>query len=101
MKSRGKFSIQSKMSVFGTGIAGVLLYDLWTNFGCWLAWYPHTPSGLALCYTLTIPFTLWHLVSTSIAIALVLLPVMHFNESKLLKTEIITEPARSKAHTLN
>lgn len=46
------------------GAGGVILYDIWTNFGCWLGWYPHSLEGLMLCYTLAIPFTLWHLLST-------------------------------------
>ena len=89
LKSRGAFCMQRKSMIFGTGIAGVLLYDLWTNFGCWLLWYPHTVKGLILCYTLAIPFTLWHLLSTSLAIAFVVLPVVylkeHWTDIKMLK----------------
>ena len=89
LKSRGAFCVQRKSMIFGTGIAGVLLYDLWTNFGCWLLWYPHTVKGLILCYTLAIPFTLWHLLSTSLAIAFVVLPVVylkeHWTDIKMLK----------------
>ena len=89
LKSRGDFCMQRKSMIFGIGIAGVLLYDLWTNFGCWLLWYPHTVKGLILCYTLAIPFTLWHLLSTSLAIAFVVLPVVylkeHWTDIKMLK----------------
>ncbi len=80
LKSRGAFCMQRKSMIFSIGIAGVLLYDLWTNFGCWLLWYPHTVKGLTLCYTLAIPFTLWHLLSTSLAIAFVVLPVVYLKE---------------------
>jgi len=83
LKSRGMFCMQRKSMIFGTGIAGVLLYDLWTNFGCWLLWYPHTIKGLILCYTLAIPFTLWHLLSMSLAITFVILPVVYIKEHEI------------------
>ncbi|HDO19252.1 MAG TPA: hypothetical protein ENG74_00840 [Thermoplasmatales archaeon] len=77
---RNPLSLKNIPTFFGAGIAGVLLYDLWTNFGCWLGWYPHTVEGLLLCYTLAIPFTLWHLLSTSIAIMATLVPVAYLCE---------------------
>ena len=90
LKSKGIFCMQRKSLIFGTGMAGVLMYDIWTNFGCWLLWYPHTIKGLILCYTLAIPFTLWHLLSTGLAITFVILPVLYIKEhgisSKLVRS---------------
>lgn len=39
-------------------LSGSLLFYLITNFGVWLVGnlYPHTLSGLVLCYTLALPF---------------------------------------------
>ncbi len=61
----------------GFGLLSVLAYDAWTNFGTWVGWYPHTLHGLILCFTLAIPFTLWHIVSMSIALPLASLPLEH------------------------
>ena len=74
--------------IFGAGIGSVLLYDFWTNFGCWLGWYPPNLSGLMLCYTLSIPFTLWHLLSTTIAIAVIVLPIVYLKEHKDAKIDL-------------
>ncbi|MCD6542199.1 MAG: hypothetical protein J7K38_02615 [Thermoplasmata archaeon] len=85
LKSRKGFNLQSKYLILGTGIAGVLLYDLWTNFGCWLLWYPHTVEGLILCYTLAIPFTLWHLLSTTLSVTFIVLPIAYLKETKTIR----------------
>jgi hypothetical protein len=54
----------------GIGIGGVLLYDAWTNVGWWLGpYYPHTLDGLVLCFTVALPFTVWHLLSTGLILA--------------------------------
>ena len=68
----------SAVSIFqlaGLGVGSVLMYDVWTNFGCWLGWYPHTLGGLATCFTVALPFMLWHLVSATVAVTAVALPV--------------------------
>jgi len=85
LKSRKGFNLQSKYLLLGTGIAGVLLYDLWTNFGCWLLWYPHTVEGLILCYTLAMPFTLWHLLSTTLSVTFIILPIAYLKETKTIR----------------
>ena len=85
LKSRKGFNLQSKYLLLGTGIAGVLLYDIWTNFGCWLLWYPHTVEGLILCYTLAIPFTLWHLLSTTLSVTFIILPIAYLKETKTIR----------------
>ena len=102
LKSRGKFNPQSKSLIFGTGVAGVLLYDLWTNFGCWLAWYPHTFDGLVLCYTLAIPFTLWHLLSTTVAMVAIVLPIVYLKEHNVLKPSSSPKPTKKPiAHVIH
>jgi hypothetical protein len=88
LKSKNKLTIQRTPLIFGAGIGSVLLYDLWTNFGCFLGWYPHTISGLTLCYTISIPFTLWHLLSTTIAITVIVLPIIYLKEHKDVKINL-------------
>jgi len=75
VKSKHSLSIKKIPIAIGAGIAGILVYDIWTNFGCFLGWYPKTFAGLTTCYTAAIPFTLWHLLSTTIALTLVLIPI--------------------------
>ncbi len=66
------------------GVIGILLYDIWTNFGTWLGgWYAYSWEGLILCYTKALPFMFWHLLSTTIAIALVIVPIIYLKENKL------------------
>ncbi len=92
LKIKNKFTIQKTPLIFGASIGSVLLYDLWTNFGCWLGWYPHNLQGLSLCYTLAIPFTLWHLLSTTIAITVIVLPILYLKEHKFIKLDYSTKP---------
>jgi len=70
----------------GYGMLSVIAYDIWTNFGSWLAWYPRTIDGIILCYTVAIPFMLWHLISTAIALPLASVPFeyakLHVAEEK-------------------
>ena len=92
LKIKNKFTIQKTPLIFGASIGSVLLYDLWTNFGCWIGWYPHNLQGLSLCYTLAIPFTLWHLLSTTIAITVIVLPILYLKEHKFIKLDYSTKP---------
>ena len=46
----------------GGSVWSVLLYDAWTNFGFFLAFYPQNLAGLTACYFNAIPFTLGHLM---------------------------------------
>ena len=87
LKIKNKITTRRTPLIFVAGIGSVLLYDLWTNFGCWLGWYPHNLSGLYLCYTLAIPFTLWHLLSTTIAITIIVLPILYLKEHKIIKSD--------------
>jgi hypothetical protein len=70
-------------TILGGSIGAILLYDVFTNFGSWLGWYPHTLQGLTLCYTLAVPFTLWHLLSTTIALTMIIVPVMYLQKQGL------------------
>jgi hypothetical protein len=77
-------SSQSVIKIMGIGIGSILIYDLWTNFGWWLGpYFPHTLDGLLLCYTLAIPFMIWHLVSTSILLLTISFPLVYFANHSL------------------
>lgn len=93
LKSKQSLTIKKAPMIIGSGIAGILIYDLWTNFGCWLGWYPHTIQGLTTCYTVAIPFTLWHLITTTIALTVVIIPLTLLNKD----TDINIKPL--KKHT--
>jgi len=73
LKAKKSLTMRHVPRILGAGIGGILLYDIWTNFGVWLGgWYTHTWGGLALCFTYALPFMFWHLLSTTIAMALVI-----------------------------
>ena len=83
--------------VLGVGIAGILIYDIWTNFGTFLGgWYSHTWEGFVLCYTNALPFMLWHLLSTTIAMAVVIVPIIYLKEKKINIPEFKINPLERK-----
>ena len=84
LKSKNKFTIKKTPLLFGSSVLSVLIYDLWTNFGSFLGWYPKTFSGLSMCYTVAIPFTMWHLLSTTIAFGLIVMPILYIREKERL-----------------
>ena len=43
-------------SIFATTVFGALVFFVITNFGVWLAWYPHTAAGFVNCYVRALPF---------------------------------------------
>ncbi|RLF27845.1 MAG: hypothetical protein DRN01_01410 [Thermoplasmata archaeon] len=92
LQSKTKLSLKKTPLILGVGVGGVLLYDLWTNFGCWLGWYPHNLSGLALCYTVAIPFTLWHILSTTMILSATIIPILYLKEHGILKIEHTIKP---------
>lgn len=84
--------------LLGAGVLGVVSYDLWTNFGFWLGFsklgfYPQTVEGLVIVYIGGIPTMLWHLLSASIAMTLVALPLVYFKEYEFLAKKFVSNPA--------
>jgi ABC-type proline/glycine betaine transport system permease subunit len=43
-------------NIFLATVLSAALFFIITNFGVWLAWYPHTWEGLSSCYVRAIPF---------------------------------------------
>ncbi|MGQ9788243.1 MAG: DUF6580 family putative transport protein [Candidatus Hadarchaeaceae archaeon] len=67
-------SMKNKLSAFDrfkkllykttlTAAVGILIFDVWTAFGCWLGWGEKSIAGLIAIYLAQIPFTLYHLAS--------------------------------------
>ena len=84
LKTKKSLAVKRIPRILGMGIGGILLYDIWTNFGTWLGgWYTHTWEGLALCYTNALPFMLWHLLSTTITMMIVIVPIIYLKEHKV------------------
>jgi hypothetical protein len=42
--------------ILGATLFSALLFFVITNFGVWLAWYPHTLEGVTTCFIKAIPF---------------------------------------------
>ena len=84
LKAKNILKIKYVPRVLGFGLGGILVYDLWTNFGTWLGgWYTHTWEGLALCYINALPFMFWHLLSTMLAITLIITPIIYLKEHNI------------------
>lgn len=97
MKSRDILKIERIPTILGAGVGGVLLYDIWTNFGVWLGgWYSYNFDGLVLCYTMALPFMFWHLLSTTIAISLTIIPIVYLKEHGLRLPEFSIKPYEKK-----
>ena len=83
-KNKLAFNAKSVAMTVGLSASAVIIYDLWTNFGWWLGpYYPHNLQGLALCYTLALPFFIWHLLSTAVATTIVAFPLLYLKEQAL------------------
>jgi hypothetical protein len=97
LKRKNQINYKCLPRVFGIGIVGILSYDIWTNFGTWLGgWYPHTWDGLIICYTKALPFMFWHLLSTTVAILFVIVPIIYLKEHKLEIPEFKIKPIEEK-----
>jgi len=97
LKTKKNLSVSHIPRILGAGIGAILLYDIWTNFGTWLGgWYTHTWEGLALCYTKALPFMFWHLLSTAIAMTLVLVPIVYLIEHKITIPDFQIKPFEKK-----
>jgi hypothetical protein len=97
LKTKNSFTMTRIPRIFGAGIAGILIYDIWTNFGTWLGgWYTHTWEGLILCYTKALPFMFWHLLSTTIAMAIIIVPLVYLKENKLTISQFNVKPLENK-----
>ena len=97
LKKKKSLTIKHVPRILGLGVGGILLYDIWTNFGTWLGgWYTHTWEGLALCYTRALPFMFWHLLSTTIAMVLIIVPMIYLKEHKLTIPEFQIKPLENK-----
>ena len=49
---------KSASNILFVSLLGSIIFFITTNFAVWIfsEWYPHTPSGLMLSYTMAIPF---------------------------------------------
>jgi len=43
-------------NIFAASILSAVLFFIITNFGVWIAWYPHTIQGFSSCFINAIPF---------------------------------------------
>jgi len=96
-KRKSEFNRMFIPKILGAGILGILFYDIWTNFGFWLAYsklgfYPQNLNGLATVYIGGIPAMVWHLLSTALTITLVAIPLVYLKEHKILKKNLVLKP---------
>jgi len=83
--------------ILGASALGIVFYDLWSNFGFWLAYsklgfYPQNVDGLAMVYIGGIPSMIWHLLSTTLAIAFVAMPIFYLKEHGLISKTLVLKP---------
>jgi hypothetical protein len=100
LKTKNSFKIKKTPSIIGFSLIGVLFFDIWTNFGCWLGWYPHNIEGLSLCFTVALPFMFWHLLSTAVLLTVIILPLTYLNEKELINFNYSINPFEKHVTTL-
>jgi len=98
VKKKPARSLSTVPFLMGAGVLGVLFYDLWTNLGFWLTyskmgWYPQTIEGLATVIIGGIPSMVWHLLSISIVIGLVSVPLFVWKKQEFFTTRKTSHPA--------
>ena len=98
-KKKSKLNKAFIPKIFGAGIVGIVIYDLWTNFGFWLSFsrlYPNylspTFSGLIQAYTWGIPMMIWHILSGLITITIFAVPLILLKEHKIFQTDYTLKP---------
>jgi hypothetical protein len=97
LKTKNQLTIRNVPKILGAGIGAILLYDIWTNFGVWLGgWYSYSWSGLVTCFTFALPFMFWHLLSTTITIAIVIIPIIYLKEQDVKIPEFKINPLENK-----
>lgn len=98
LKTKNGLTIERIPRILGVGVLGILLYDIWTNFGVWLQGfgYAHTFQGLVLCYIYALPFMFWHLLSTTLAITVVIIPIVYLKERQISLPEFSIHPFEKK-----
>ena len=75
--------LRNLVFVGGLGIAFVLMYDMWTNFGWWYIMYPHTTTTLSMVYLAGIPFMIYHLISGIVTFIFIGTPVLTMVEKRI------------------
>jgi len=96
-KRKIKFEVKYIPKFLGIGFIGIIIYDLWTNFGFWLSYsqlgfYPQTIFGLMTVFVGGLPFMLWHILSFSIILTIILIPIIHFKSLSKISYDIILKP---------
>jgi hypothetical protein len=96
-RKKSKLNMMFVPKLLGAGVVGIVIYDLWTNFGFWLAYsklgyYPQTIEGLGTVYLGGVPFMVWHLLSTSVALAVIIIPLMYLKKHEILTKEFVVKP---------
>lgn len=98
-KKKSKLNKAFIPKIFGAGIVGIIIYDLWTNFGFWLSFsrlYPDylspTISGLITAYTWGMPMMIWHIISGSIAITIISVPLILLKEHRIFQIDYTLKP---------
>lgn len=76
-------SLKSVGRLTAAGLMATIVYDFYTATGWWYLFYPHTLNNLMTVYILQIPFTLMHLLSSSIFVPLLAIPFLYLRERLL------------------
>lgn len=96
-RKNSKFDMSFIPKILGAGIFGIIVYDLWTNFGFWLSYsklgfYPQTLAGLTSVFIGGLPFMLWHILSFSIVLTIILIPLIHYKDLSIISYKNILKP---------
>jgi len=96
-RKKSEFNINFIPKILGAGIIGIFIYDLWTNFGFWLSYsklgfYPQTFSGFLSVFIGGLPFMLWHMLSFSSVLLIIIIPLIIYKDKSTLLPIVILKP---------
>lgn len=74
------FKVKGIAILTSIGVIVTIIYDSWTAFGWWYLMYPHTIQNLKFVFSLQIPFTIYHIISTLIFVPLLGTPLIYISE---------------------
>lgn len=92
--SRKRIICKVKGIAILTGIAVIatIIYDCWTAFGWWYLMYPHTIQNLQYVFSIQIPFTVYHIISTLIFVPLLGTPLIYLSEHASFHIKEVSNP---------
>lgn len=92
-RKRIVFKVKGIAILTGIGVIATIIYDCWTAFGWWYLMYPHSTQNLKFVFSLQIPFTIYHIISTLIFVPLFGTPLIYLSKHASMNIKEVSSPS--------